>query len=126
MTAVPTPAAPDEPRELRAEFSGVLRVGVAVSGIVLFAGLLLAAVQGSVGLAARTGALPFGRYFMDLMAGQPWTLLWLGVVVLAVTPVVRVVLALGNFASARDRDYVALTAFVLFILLASIVLGVAA
>jgi uncharacterized membrane protein len=126
MTAVPTAAAPGEPRELRAEFSGVLRVGVAVSGILLFAGLVLAAAQGSVGLAARTGALPFGQYFADLMGGQPWTLLWLGVVVLAVTPVVRVVLALGNFASAKDRDYVALTGFVLFILLASIVLGVAA
>jgi uncharacterized membrane protein len=47
-------------------------------------------------------------------------------VVLAVSPVVRVLLALEVFARARDREYVAITGFVLAVLLASLVLGVAA
>jgi uncharacterized membrane protein len=126
MTAPVVEDANGVPGELRAEFSGVLRAGVAISGALLLLGLGLATAHGSVGLAGQTGALPFGRFFSDLAAGQPWTLLWLGVVVLAATPVVRVLLALGNFASARDRDFVALTGFVLLVLLTSLVVGAVA
>jgi|HubBroStandDraft_2_1064218.scaffolds.fasta_scaffold249916_2 uncharacterized membrane protein len=123
MSGPTSPAPVGEPRELRAEFAGILRTGVVVSGALLLVGLVLAIAHGSVGLAGRTGALPFGQLGSDLASGQPWAWLWLGVVVLAATPVLRVVLALGNFASVRDRDYVALTGFVLFVLLASVVVG---
>ncbi|HEV8050439.1 MAG TPA: DUF1634 domain-containing protein [Thermoplasmata archaeon] len=112
----------ESPR-VRSEFANVLRGGVLVSGIFLLVGLLLAVAQGSVGIAGGTGALPFGRLLPDLAGGRPWAFLWLGVVVLAATPVVRVLLALANFAGARDRDYVVLTSFVLAVLFASVVVG---
>lgn len=123
MTAPETAGVAGEPRELRAEFAGVLRIGVVVSGALLLVGLVLAIAQNSVGIAGRTGALPFGQFGADLLTGHPWAWLWLGIVVLAATPVLRVVLALGNFASVRDRDYAALTGFVLFVLLASVAVG---
>jgi len=101
-------------------------VGVLLSGVLLLLGLLLAVARGSIGLAGRTGALPFGQLAGDLVGGQPWAFLWLGVVVLAATPVIRVVLALANFAGAKDRDYVVLTSFVLAVLLASVAVGAVA
>jgi uncharacterized membrane protein len=115
-----------EPAGLREGFGEVLRGGVVVSAALLLVGLALVLHQGGVGLAGSVGALPLGALAADLASGQAWAYLWLGVVVLAATPVVRVLLALEVFARARDREYVAITGFVLAVLLASLVLGVAA
>jgi uncharacterized membrane protein len=126
VTGPRIPSISPEPVHLRSEFAGVLRLGVLVSAVLLLVGLARAVLENSVGIAGRTGGLPFAKFAADLGAGQPWAFLWLGVVVLAVTPVVRVAIALGNFASARDRDFVALTGFVLAVLLASVTVGVLA
>ncbi|MCI4322183.1 MAG: DUF1634 domain-containing protein [Thermoplasmata archaeon] len=125
MSERPTVETGDSPT-MRSSFARELRVGVALSGALLLIGLLAVAWHGSAGLAGQSGVVPFGQFGNDLLAGQAWTFLWLGVAVLALTPVVRVALALVQFAHARDRDYVSLTAFVLAVLGASLLVGVTA
>jgi uncharacterized membrane protein len=111
---------------MRSSFVRELRAGVAISGALLLIGLLDIAWHGSAGMAGQAGVVPFGQFGSDLLAGQAWTFLWLGVAVLALTPVVRVAFALVQFAQARDRDYVNLTAFVLAVLGVSLLVGVSA
>ena len=125
-TGVPAVPPLAEPAGLRESFGRVLRVGVVVSGLLLAIGLGLEVVRETTGIAGRTGALPLGSLVTDLATGQPWAFLWLGVVALAATPMVRVALALGVFARAQDRAFVAITGFVLAVLLASIVVGITA
>ena len=118
--------ASDEPVGLRESFARVLRYGVVLSAVLLLTGLALAAVHDSAGIAGQVGALPLGRLPAALASGQAWPFLWLGVAVLALTPVVRVALALGAFARARDRDFVRIAGFVLAVLAASLLIGVLA
>jgi uncharacterized membrane protein len=120
------PAAPPEPPGLREEFGAVLRYGVLTSGILLAVGFALAAARGTAGIAGTVGALPLRQLVGALGAGDPWAFLFLGVAVLAATPVFRVALALESFARVRDRPYVLITGFVLFVLLGSLAFGVAA
>lgn len=122
----PEPApGPAEPVGLRENFGSVLRGGVVVSAALLVVGLALLAHAGSAGPAGSVGAVHLNSLAADLATGQGWAFLWLGVVVLAITPVIRVLLALGTFAAARDHEYIAITGFVLAVLIASLVLGVA-
>lgn len=118
------PALAADPPGLRDAFGHVLQYGVLVSGLFLIVGFLLAVVRGSTGLAGSTGRLPLDQLAGALGAGDPWAYLFLGVVVLAVTPVVRVTLAFGGFAAVRDRAYVLITGLVLAVLLTSLAIGV--
>jgi uncharacterized membrane protein len=130
MTAVEPAADPpslaSEPPGMRESFSAVLRVGVAVSAAFLIVGFVLAVVRGGAGIAAATGTLPLARLGGALGAGDPWAFLFVGVFVLAITPVARVALAFVGFAHARDRPFVAITGFVLAVLLASLAVGLVA
>ncbi|MFI5414285.1 MAG: DUF1634 domain-containing protein [Candidatus Lutacidiplasmatales archaeon] len=126
MSGPPSPELPAlaaDPPGLRDAFGHVLRYGVLVSGLFLVVGFLLAAARGSTGLAGSTGRLPLDRLSGALGAGDPWAYLFVGVVVLAATPVVRVTFALGGFAAVRDRAYVLITGFVLAVLLTSLAIG---
>jgi uncharacterized membrane protein len=115
-----------EPAGLRTSVGWVLRVGVVLSAVFLLAGFALAVVRGSAGIAGTTGALPLGGIAGAFGAGDPWAFLFAGVLVLAITPVVRVAFALVSFANARDRAYVVITGFVLGVLLTSLALGLLA
>ncbi|MCI4324572.1 MAG: DUF1634 domain-containing protein [Thermoplasmata archaeon] len=115
---------PPEPPGLRDAVGHLLRVGVLVSGIFLFVGFLLAVLRGTAGIAGSVGALPLRGLVGALGAGDPWAYLFVGVAVLAATPVIRVALALESFARVRDRPYVLITGFVLLVLLSSLAFGV--
>ncbi|MCI4320916.1 MAG: DUF1634 domain-containing protein [Thermoplasmata archaeon] len=125
MSELATSVARDSPT-MRNSFVRELRAGVAVSGALLLFGLLAIAWHGSAGTAGVSGVPPLSQFGTDLLAGQAWTFLWLGVAVLALTPVVRVAFALVQFAQVKDRDYVGLTAFVLAVLGVSLLVGVTA
>ena len=130
MTDGGEPVAPPDlaadPVGLRESFGRVLRVGVLVSGIFLLIGFGLAVVRGTTGIAGQIGTLPLRNLGGALGAGDPWAFLFVGVFVLAITPVVRVAIALLGFANAKDRPFVAITGFVLAVLLTSLVLGLLA
>lgn len=55
----------------------------------------------------------FGGIFEGAIAGNSESLIQLGVIALLLTPIMRVVLSLFDFVKQRDWLYVAITAFVL-------------
>ncbi len=113
------------PDRFRSLVSGVLIVGVGTSAVLIaagFVGALLVGWEGSLlgagqGTAASTD---FGALVANLVALRPIALAQAGLLVLLATPVVRVAASVVAFALEGDRLYVAITAVVLAILLASL------
>lgn len=111
--------------------SRVLRIGVAVSATLLVVGLVLATARGQLdglreawsagtvpAVAASPAALADGVAHLRADA-----VLLLGLVVLVLTPTVRVVASLVAYGRDRDWTYVALTATVLVLLGVSVLTG---
>ena len=93
--------ADDAPRGLERSVGFVLRAGVLASSACLAIGLGLALVTGEHGAAIA--------------------LLHTGVILLLITPVARVIVSIGQFASAGDWTFTGLTVIVLIELMASAV-----
>lgn len=111
----------------RALVSGVLIVGVTISGVLIalgFAGSLFVGWQGSlVGAASGTAAVTdFGGIVANVAALRPVGIAQLGLLVLLATPVVRVAASVAAFALEGDRLYAGVTLMVLVILLTSLFL----
>jgi uncharacterized membrane protein len=111
----------------RLAVSWVLTIGVTVSAVLIalgFAGSLVVGWGGS--LLGEPGADTVIADFDGLIAGlaalRPQAIAQFGVVILVATPILRVMTSLVGFALERDRLYVAITAFVLAILLGSALL----
>lgn len=98
----------------------VLLAGVAVSVVLLIAGVVMAVVRGG-GL--PRSVVPTPGLGHALVAFQPAAYLSLGLIVLIVTPFVRVAGSLIAFAREHDRRYVAVTAVVLVIMCCSVLVG---
>jgi uncharacterized membrane protein len=91
---------------------------------------LLAAGFGLMLLAGRSpfdSTLPFsaGRLPGDLAAGRPEGPLWLGLLVLIATPSVRVAASLIGYRRAGERGMVAVSAAILVVVAAGVLIGVA-
>jgi uncharacterized membrane protein len=107
--------------------SYVLRAGVLASGAIICLGLLLLALKGKVGSLRLDEAIPYPRTLQALASGlaslDPASIIALGLLALVATPFARVAVSIAAFASERDWRYVAITAIVLAILVASVALG---
>ncbi len=99
---------------------GILLCGIALSVALMAAGLVLAVARGG-GL--PRAVVPLSELPGALAALRPAAYLSLGLVVLIGTPFVRVAGSLVVFARERDRRYVLVTAIVLLVMCASVVLG---
>jgi uncharacterized membrane protein len=122
--------------------SYVLRGGVLLSAAVILCGITLLAVSRNTGyapirphhlpgiLAFHSGAGP--GYFPTapaavvraVLAGKPYAIIGLGMLLLIATPVLRVALSVVFFLVQQDWLYVGITVFVLAVLLLSLVAGV--
>jgi uncharacterized membrane protein len=96
--------------------AALIAVGLGGSFLVGWSGALL----GGPSVNAPTGS--FGNLGEGVVALRPRAISQLGLLVLLATPIVRVATSLVAFALERDRLYVAITAVVLAILLASAIL----
>jgi uncharacterized membrane protein len=120
------PAVSDEEVELR--LGKLLQIGVLAAAALVLAG--------GVGYLVEYGATPtrhtlfvgepenlttVGGIVASALALHARGLIQLGLLLLIATPVARVGFSLLAFLRQRDRTYVAITAFVLILLLASIV-----
>ena len=116
-----------EPVRFRLIVSYVLLIGVLISAALIAVGFVLALAVGwqtsLLGSAAPNGGTAdFGRILRGLLALTPTAIVQLGLVVLVLTPVVRVATSLIAFAIERDRLYVLITLAVFAVLIASIFL----
>lgn len=104
----------------------VLVVGVTVSTILIVAGLLVLPTKGGITL-TRLFDFPdsLGVILHGAFAGHPQSIVSLGLLILLATPVLRVAISIVTFAIEKDGKYVAITAFVLIVLLGSIIQGLA-
>ena len=108
--------------------SRVLRIGIILSATIICLGLVLLAVKGIITNEMRIdAAIPYPRDLVALLSGllalDPASVIALGLVVLIATPIARVSVSILAFALERDWRYVVVTASVLAILIAGIVLG---
>jgi len=105
----------------------ILTGGVSISAALIAVGLVTGLVAGwgqslTGGPTGTAAASNFSAIADNLAAFRPIGIAQLGLLVLLATPVVRVAAAIVGFALERDRLYVAVSAIVLGILLASIFL----
>jgi uncharacterized membrane protein len=115
-------------RSVEKVVSRVLRIGVILSATIICLGLALLVVKGIITNEMRIdAAIPYPRGLGTLLSGllalDPASVITLGLVVLIATPIARVSVSIVAFALERDWRYVAVTALVLTILIAGIVLG---
>ena len=126
----------EEARVRRVELviSLVLRVGVVVSLLVVVSGVVEGMVvhpaqRSSPALEHRllTGLAhyphSFGALFTGLGHGDPTALVAAGLLLLVVTPVLRVTVSIFTFVYQRDPRFVVVTSFVLAVLIGSCFLG---
>jgi uncharacterized membrane protein len=98
----------------------VLTAGIVLTVALLAVGLVLSAAEGQ-GLPTEMTAL--GDLPSSLLALDPAAYLTLGLIVLIATPFVRVAGSVVAFARERDRRYVLITAAVLVVMCASVLIG---
>ncbi len=112
--------------------SGLLRVGVIASGMIVLVGGGFYLIQHGYELANYQNfrAQPnvnraIGRILQGALSLQPRSIIQTGVLLLIATPVARVALSLIGFSLERDRAYVLITAIVLAVLIYSFFSGAA-
>ena len=103
--------------------SRILQTGVLLSAAVIGLGVLLWAVRGGSGYTPGHYPVRLEATLRDAWALRPLAVVQLGLGILVLTPVVRVAASALLFWRERDWTYVAITAAVLAMLVASLALG---
>ena len=99
-----------------------LRVGVVIGASLAAIGLAIWAGQGFDSSSALSD-YTLGNILAAALTGNASGVVYLGIVVLIATPVVRVVLSLVYFFAEKDPKYVGITAIVLAMLLFALFSG---
>ena len=108
-------------RDLELFVSNVLRIGVAVSGVLIMIGLGLYMVTGDNSCPTGISTLQWIIYGDPFFA--PSHILFLGFLTLVATPLLRVAASVIAYIIEKDWIYAAITGFVLVVLLIGMVLG---
>lgn len=110
--------------------SVLLRTGVLISAVVVFAGGIYYLVRhGGEPANYRhfAGQPSIDRIVTEIVKGaialRARSVIQLGILLLIATPIARVAVSLVAFVLERDRTYVAITALVLAVLLVSLITG---
>jgi uncharacterized membrane protein len=103
----------------------LLLVGTYASIVLIAAGTALLLASGRSPLDLAPGLDP-GRLFADLLALHPAGLLWIGLLVVVVTPAARVALSLAGYLQAGEREMSVVALLILLVVLAGIIVGTSA
>lgn len=103
--------------------SRILQIGVLSSAFVIFIGLSMLLITGQSGYPGTTFPSSPVAIFQGLLSLKPYAIILLGLVLLIVTPVLRVGISIFIFIRERDYLYVKITALVFTILVISFLLG---
>jgi uncharacterized membrane protein len=113
----------DKKGEMEVVISNYLRLGVAISAIIIFAGLLMRFM-------VRNGGYSIGKYpssvhgiIKGLLMFKPDALILAGLFLLILTPIFRVGVSIVLFYKEKDYLYVIITSLVFVILLFGLLLG---
>lgn len=103
--------------------SNALRIGVVISAIVIFIGLLMLIITGSSGYPNSTYPTSPAAIIKGLALLKPYAIILTGLLVLILTPVFRVGVSIITFLQEKDYLYTAITSLVFTILIVSFLLG---
>jgi uncharacterized membrane protein len=101
--------------------SYTLRIGVILSALLVIIGLAIYFVEGDRNLSVSS-SFDFFQVFVGLARGDPLAIMLLGVIVLVLTPLLRVFELVLSYAWERDRLYITLSSVVLLFMVAGIIL----
>ena len=108
-------------RQLELFVSNILRIGVVVSGVLIVFGLGLFLLTGDISCPYGVATLywiVWGSPFLE-----PSHILFLGFLVLVLTPLCRVVASVIAYSVQHDWAFTAITGFVLIVLIAGMLFG---
>jgi uncharacterized membrane protein len=111
------------PPRLRRWVALVLRGGVVLAASFLLVGLVVWGVVGTPTEPVATSASGGYGLAAGISSVSAFSFLFIGLLILVLTPLAREVLAFLLFTRARDRPFIAITAFVMVVLLLSVLLG---
>jgi Predicted membrane protein len=103
--------------------SNYLRIGVAVSAIIIFAGLLMFFIIGHGGYPAGHFPSSIRSIMKGLLVLKPDAIILAGLSLLILTPIFRVGVSIVLFYKEKDYLYVVITSLVFIILLLGLFLG---
>ncbi len=114
------PPRPDKVQAMHLAVQRIQTISLGVCAVLLISGLVVALLTDS---ALPTAVVPIGEAAGGVLALDPAALLSVGLLLLLVTPIVRVAGTVINFLRQQDLRYALVTAMVLSIMLLSIFLG---
>lgn len=100
-----------------------LRIGVIISAAVIILGLILLFIQGGSGYPGDTYPHDLPDIFRGLIELKPYAVITVGLMLLILTPALRVAISIWVFVREGDKLYVVITSIVLIILIVSFALG---
>lgn len=103
--------------------SNALRIGVTISAIVIFIGLLMFIITGQSGYPNGTFPTSPGNIIKGLISLKPYAIMLTGLLLLILTPVFRVGVSIITFFHEKDYLYTIITSIVFIILIISFLLG---
>lgn len=109
--------------EVETAISKMLRIGVILAAVVIVTGLIQYLVTGDSGYPGDTYPTSFNAIVSGLLAFKAAAVVQTGLLLLILTPVLRVFVSLFLFWAERDYRYVVITAVVFVILILSFALG---
>lgn len=109
--------------EMEIIISNFLRIGVVLSAIIVFIGLLMFLVSGNSGYNGDYFPKTPTEIFNGVVLLKPYAIILLGLIILILTPVFRVGVSILVFIKEKDFLYVKITSFVFVILIISFILG---
>ncbi len=142
MSAFAPATAPAPLSRMELLISYVLRGGVLLCSSVIVVGVVKLALTHTTGYAmvlshhlpdivayhpgSGPGTFPTSlkSVWAGAIAGKPYAIIGVGILLLIATPVMRVALSVGFFLAERDWLYVGITLFVLAVLLFSLLTGI--
>jgi len=123
MTRRPSPAANDPAGGLEARLARVLQIGTYASMALIATGAVLLVAGGTSPLVPG-GALDLGRLADDIAALRPAGFLWLGVLGVLTTPMLRVVGALIGFVRGGEWGMASVAVAIIVVVALGILAGV--
>ncbi|CAH8245038.1 DUF1634 domain-containing protein [Paenibacillus melissococcoides] len=109
--------------DVEAAVSSFLRIGVLTSAAVIVTGLIMFLVTGVSGYPEGEYPTTVTAIIQGIAAGRAYAIMMGGLLLLIMTPVVRVFISIFVFAKEKDDIYVAITSLVFVILMISLALG---
>ena len=118
---------PIQDRDIEKIVGKLLRFGVITASLIVLSGGILFLIQYGTGIrpdyhifkGEESSYITFGGIFMGVFTLKPMAIIQFGVLLLIITPIMRIVFSLFAFIQEKDKLYVVITLIVLAIILGS-------